>query len=111
MARPRLRDRHRRARGRGIASSHERIRGVSKTDAAIDALLAAWDERLRRADENLLALEAEPTYQMLAGPGDLHATLEGTTRTRVEPALGALTELFEHRARLTEVLDRAKAIR
>jgi len=82
---------------------------VNAREAAIDPLLASWDERLRRVDENLLALEAEPTYQMLAGAP--RAPLDGVTRARIEPALDALAQLFEQRVRLTEVLERAKAIR
>ena len=78
----------------------------------IDQLLTAWEERLRRIDDNLLALEAEPTYQMLAGAGGGQRTpLAGATEQRVAPALDALSELFEHRERLTEVLDRAKELR
>jgi hypothetical protein len=78
---------------------------------AIDRVLAEWDERLRRVDESLLALEAEPTYQMLAPRSRTRAPLEGETKRVVEPALDALAELFEHRGRITEVLDRAREVR
>jgi hypothetical protein len=77
----------------------------------IDQLLVAWQERLKRVDDNLLALEAEPTYEMLSGTGAQRAPLDGVTKERVYPALNALSDLFEHRERLTEVLDRAKEIR
>jgi hypothetical protein len=77
----------------------------------IDQLLAAWEERLRRVDENLLALEGEPTYQMLSGPAGKRAELSGVTAARVSPALDALSELFLHRERLTLVLERARAVR
>jgi ribosomal protein L17 len=77
----------------------------------IDQVLTAWEERLKRVDDNLLALEGEPTYQMLAGTTGTRTPLEGVTKARVYPALDALSELFEHRERLTEVLDRAKAVR
>ncbi len=77
----------------------------------LDQLLAAWDDHLARVDENLLALEAEPTYQMLMGAGGHRAPLDGVTRTRVGPALEAMGDLFEHRARLSDVVERAKAIR
>jgi hypothetical protein len=73
---------------------------------AIDRALAEWDERLRRIDENLLALEAEPTYQMLSG-----VSLDGETKRVVEPALEALRDVFEQRGKLTSVLDRAKDLR
>jgi chaperonin cofactor prefoldin len=78
---------------------------------AIDQLLAAWEERLRRVDENLIALEGDPTYQMLSGTSGTRAALEGVTAARVSPALDALAELFEHRGRLTEVLERAREVR
>ncbi len=79
---------------------------------AIDQLLTAWEERLTRVDENLLALEGDATYQALSGSTTKHrAPLEGTTKARIGPALDALIELFEHRERLTEVLDRAKEVR
>src|SRR5262249_37230389 len=91
------------------APSPQGILGVNAREAAIDPLLASWDERLRRVDENLLALEAEPTYQMLAGAP--RAPTDGVTRARVEPALDALAQLFEQRVRLTAVLETATAIR
>ena len=77
----------------------------------IDLLLAAWDERLRRMDENLVALESEAIYQMLAGKAGKRAALEGVTRERVDPALDAVTELFENRERLTAVVAKAKEVR
>jgi hypothetical protein len=81
------------------------------TEAEVDALIASWEERLRRVDENLIALESEPTYQMLSGRAGEKPSLEGVTQERVLPALLALGPLFEDRARLTEVVDRAKEIR
>jgi hypothetical protein len=78
---------------------------------AIDRTLREWEDRLRRVDESLLALEAEPTYQMLAPAAVTRAPLDGETKRRVEPALEELANLFEHRSRLTEVLDRAKEVR
>jgi hypothetical protein len=81
------------------------------SEAYVDQLLAAWEERLRRVDENLLALEADPTYQVLSGAAGSRQPLEGVTRARVSPALDALAELFEQRGRLTEVLEQAKAVK
>ena len=46
----------------------------------IDLLLAAWDERLRRMSENLVALESEAIYQILAGKAGKRPALEGVTR-------------------------------
>lgn len=79
---------------------------------AIDQLITSWEERLVRVDENLLALEGDATYQALSGSvTERRAPLDGVTKARVAPALQALVELFEHRERLTEVLDRAKDVR
>ena len=80
------------------------------TEADVDQLIASWEERLARMDENLILLESDPTYQLLSRRGDM-APLEGVTRQRVLPALLALGQLFEHREHLTEVVDKAKAIR
>jgi len=75
----------------------------------VEKLIVSWDERLGRIDENLIALEGEPAYQMLTGGG--RAGLRGTTRDRVSPALDTLGELFEHRERLNALLARAKELR
>ena len=79
--------------------------------APIDQRIAAWDERLRRIDESLLALEGDATYQMLSGSSGTPAPLEGITKERVRPALDAMLRLFEQRQKVTDVLDRAKEIR
>lgn len=79
--------------------------------AQIDELLLAWDERLRRMNENLVALESEAVYQVLAGKAGRRAALEGVTKDRVGPALDAVTELFEDRERLGAVVDEAKELR
>ena len=76
-------------------------------EADLTLLLGAWDERLRNIDENLIALEGEPTYQMLSSG---RASLTGITRERVKPALEALEELFLHRERLSDVLLRAREL-
>jgi hypothetical protein len=77
----------------------------------IDELLVAWGERLRRMDENLVALESEAIYQILAGKAGKRPTLEGVTRERVSPALDAVTELFENRERLEGIVDKAREVR
>ena len=77
----------------------------------IDRRLAAWAEWLARVDDSLLALEAEPTYQILAGTVGARAPLEGISHARVSPALDALADLFEHRQRLEAVFVRAKELR
>ena len=77
----------------------------------VDRLLSEWDERLRRIDDSLLALEAEPTYQMLAPRSSPRAELRGQTARLVAPALDALSDVFEYRGKLTEVLDQARQVR
>lgn len=77
----------------------------------VDAVLCEWQERLRLVDESLLALEADPTYQMLAPGSPAGWIVEGETRRLVEPALDALRELFEQRGKLTGVLDQARDVR
>src|SRR5262249_16828931 len=77
----------------------------------IDLLLSAWDERLRRMDENLVALESEAIYQILAGKAGKRAELAGVTKDRVSPALDGVTELFENRDRLAAIVTRAREVR
>ncbi len=81
------------------------------TALEVDARLAAWSEWLKRVDDSLLALEGEPTYQMLAGTAGKRAPLDGISHQRVSPALDALADLFEARQRLEEVFVRAKGLR
>jgi hypothetical protein len=78
----------------------------SMTLDKIDQALADWQERLRRVDENLVALEADPTCQLLE-----HTPLEGVTQARVSPALAATRELFECRSLLHDMLARATTLR
>ncbi len=77
----------------------------------VDTVLSEWDERLRLIDESLLALEAEPTYQMLAPRTAPRAPLHGETARVVLPALRSLDDVFEYRGKLTEVLEQARAVR
>ncbi len=77
----------------------------------IDRRLSTWTEWLARVDDNLLALEGEPTYQMLAGLSGKRAHLSGISAERVLPALDALADLFQQRQRLGDVFERAKEIR
>jgi hypothetical protein len=84
---------------------------VSLSVDQVDELLRAWDERLRRMDENLVALESEPIYQILAGKGGKRPVLDGITAKQVNPAVDAVTELFENRERLGNVVAKAKEVR
>lgn len=81
------------------------------TIEGVDALLSAWEQRLRRMDENLIALESEEAYQRLAGVAGRRAALLGATAAQVLPALDAVTDLFHQREQLAEVVARARAAR
>src|SRR5262245_52549267 len=69
----------------------------------IDQALATWSERLQRVDDNLLALEDEPTCRLLE-----RTPIEGVTAARVTPALAAMRGLFERRGLLQEMLSRVR---
>lgn len=78
----------------------------------IDAALADWQGRLRTAGNNLMALSQQDAYRRLRGEGGWpRAAVAGATAARVAPAVEALHELWSHFARLTEVIDRADALR
>jgi hypothetical protein len=78
----------------------------------IDAALADWHTRLRTAGNNLMALSQEDAYRRLRGEGGWpKASTAGATAARVAPAMDALLELWSHFARLTELIDRADALR
>lgn len=81
------------------------------TIEGVDGLLSAWEQRLRRMDENLIALESEEAYQRLAGVAGRRAALLGATAAQVFPALDAVTDLFHQREQLAEVVARARAAR
>ncbi len=76
----------------------------------IDQLLQAWDERLQRIDENLLALEADPAYQMLIGPGE-RSRYDGASARRLRETQQELAALFADQGRLRGVIEQARALR
>jgi len=78
----------------------------------IDDALAAWNSRLGAAAQNLMDLQAEPAYQQLAGTGGApKAPTTGVTAVKVEPALGAMVNVFQHFGLLNETIDRAAVLR
>jgi hypothetical protein len=77
----------------------------------VDEILKGWEERLRRVDENLLALEEDATYQILAGRAGRRASLDGVTQARVGPSLDAVSQLFDDREKLREAVEKARAVR
>jgi hypothetical protein len=81
------------------------------TIEGVDALLSTWEKRLRRLDDNLIALESDAAYQRLAGVAGRRAALLGVSAERVHPALDAVTELFQQREQLADVVARARAAR
>lgn len=81
---------------------------MTMTVDEVDRALADWQARLRRIDDNLVALETDPVCTLLEAQGD---TLEGVTHDRVVPALAAMRELFGQRSLLDDVLERATKLR
>jgi hypothetical protein len=78
----------------------------------IDEALAAWKSRLEAAAQNLMDLQAEPTYRRLTGcTGASHPPTTGTTAARLEPALGEFVHLFECLELLRATIDRAASLR
>ena len=75
----------------------------------VDAALADWAARLRRIDDNLVALETNPVCTLLerAAPDGL----DGATRATVAPALAAMRELFAQRSLLDDALGKASEMR
>lgn len=82
------------------------------TIAEIDRAFTQWDARIQQVDENLLALESLDVVQRLKGQGYYPPlAVEGLTKTRVEPALATLDEIFAQRTAIVEILDQARALR
>ncbi len=78
--------------------------------AELDRLLVEWDRRIERMDENLFALEEEPTYRTMIDP-PTRARLSGETREVIERAAETLAELFVDRDRLRRVVEEARELR
>jgi hypothetical protein len=76
----------------------------------IDQLLLAWNERLRRIDDNLIALEADPAYLTLIGPGERNR-YDGVSARKLREVQQELSSLFADQARLREVIDQARNLR
>jgi hypothetical protein len=75
----------------------------------VDRALAEWQSRLRRIDENLVALQLDPVHLRLEQSRD--GGLDGVTRDRVLPALTAMRELFAQRGLLYDMLRQATRLR
>ena len=78
----------------------------------IDQALAAWSNRLAAIAGNLLELQAESTYQLLTGKGGgVKLQLAGATKARVEPALGAMLNIFQNYEALHSTIQQAAKLR
>jgi hypothetical protein len=78
----------------------------------IDAELADWKTRLQLVSDNVMALRESTAYQRLRGEGGWpKVVLAGATGARVASALAAFQELWTRYALLTEMIDRATALR
>jgi len=75
----------------------------------VDRDLAEWQSRLRRIDENLVALQLDPVHMRLEQSRD--GGLDGVTRERVLPALTAMQELFAQRGLLYDMVRQATGLR
>lgn len=78
----------------------------------IDQLLADWQHKINLISQNLIDLQAFPTYQRLSGdPGYPLLQLKGVTQARVNPALQSMNELFQHFDLLLNTLNQATDLR
>ncbi len=79
------------------------------TPDRLDQQLTEWRSKLDRVSQNLIELHELSAYQRLSDPALL--TLTGQTQIEVAPALEAMNLLFQQFDLLTQLLDRAIALR
>lgn len=85
---------------------------TSVTLEEIDQLIADWITKIDRVSHNLMDLHGLSTYQRLSGAaGFPKVQLTGITEMEVNPALEAMSELFQHFNLLLDVIDRATSLR
>ena len=78
----------------------------------IDRALLGWNQQLATVADNLLELQGDTTYQLLAGAGGVaQMPLTGETAVRVLPSLRAMQLLFQHFGLLQEWVDRIAQMR
>lgn len=78
----------------------------------IDKALADWQSRISLASANLLELDDLFAYKrLIGGDGTTPAQLTGVTKTRVEPALQSIRELWQYLQLLQDVVKRADTMR
>lgn len=76
----------------------------------IDDLLQQWQQKMDVATGNILQLLDNPTYKDLV-KRNRDGKLQGVTKDAVEPALGALDEMWSVFPLLSDVLDKARKAR
>lgn len=77
----------------------------------IDKALADWQGRIALGSSNLLELDDNETYKRLRGDLGAPPLLTGITKTRVEPALNAVRELWRYLQLIQDVVGRAAEMR
>jgi hypothetical protein len=78
----------------------------------IDRALSSWNQRLAAIADNLLELQSDPTYRVLAGAdGATPVLLTGDSAKRVTPALKAIETIFHQFSLLQAAIDRAAQLR
>ncbi len=78
----------------------------------LDQVLESWKTRLSHVAENLLALQADATYQSFTGTGGLEQVhLIGETAVRVESVTRTMHGLFVQFGLLQSRVDQAEALR
>ncbi len=78
------------------------------TSEQIGAALSGWQARLSTAAGNLLELDDSAAYQRLCRSA---ATLTGRTQAQIGPALLLIDDLWQAQQQLTDIVNRAEALR
>ena len=85
---------------------------IGMTLQEIDTALTAWNDRLAAVAENLLELQADPTYRLLTGSaGSPAQQISGVTAARIAPAVSSLQNLFQHFNLLQTTIAQASKLR
>lgn len=78
----------------------------------VDRMLADWKGNLEAISINIYDLCDLIAYQRLTGSsGFIPIKLTGVSKTKVEPALDAISELLQHFDLLTQTINKAKSLR
>ncbi|WP_055075663.1 hypothetical protein [Pseudanabaena sp. 'Roaring Creek'] len=78
----------------------------------VDRMLSDWKGNLEAISLNIYDLCDLIAYQRLTGSsGFIPIKLAGVSKTKVEPALAAISELLQHFDLLTQTINKAKSLR